>query len=69
MSLEHQLLSFVTKQIRVKAERLIKETQSETAQITARELQEHVAELDKALESLFTDGGTVTNRRGRRSQA
>lgn len=62
MSVEQQLLSFVSRQIKSKADKLAKETQSESANITAKEIVEHVAELDKAIEALFAE----SPRRGRR---
>ena len=68
MSVEQQLLQFVSRQIKVKADRIAKETASESAGVTARELVEHVAELDKAIESLFADE-SATPRRTRRAQS
>lgn len=65
--LEQQFLAFLTGQIKSKVERIAKETQSESAGVTAKELQEHVTELVKAVESLFADGSTP--RRGRRAQS
>lgn len=67
MSVEQQLLQFVSRQIKVKADRIAKETQSETTGMTAKELVEHVVELDKAIEALFADEA-VSQRKARKAQ-
>jgi hypothetical protein len=62
-SAEQQLFQFASRQIRTKAERIAKETASESVGITAKELVEDLTALDKAIDALFAD----TPKRGRKA--
>lgn len=62
MSIEQRLLQFVSRQIKLKADRIAKETASEVVGVTAKELVEHVSELDHALEALFAEESTSPRR-------
>jgi hypothetical protein len=53
MALEQQFLQFLVSQIESKAQTIAKQTQGESTKFTAEELQVHIKELKKAIETLF----------------